>query len=692
MVHRRGAHRPRHAPASDPYVANTRLSLWLFLAEILIGTYSVRYTAPASYPIFKRAAFVVAESCSQAWHVATYVAINLTIRWVVVTVLTCLAIYLIGSGSLTRIAAIAPSLTFLVACISGFSSVATPPIIRGTHIGSYWEAVRRAATLVLAARLALVQRLQDKGFDLSELKDVQVLVFPWGGVELPASSLDPHYLILGTTSSGKTLCIRMLLKPALLPFGELKNRAIVYDGKREYYPLLLGLGIPAEKILILNPADLRCIAWNMARDVRNRDDAVNITHILIAEDKNANENPFFIRAVRALVAEVMMVLHSLSPGTWCLIDLINAMRTPKLLKRVLKTTKEGREVLARYFTEAVEAVGGIISTIDARFISDYETIARVWARCDRSISLTEWIEDRSVILLGYDANRQAVDRINQAIFQRAAQLICSLSESGESNREHTWVVLDEVRFTGKLSMLSELISFGRTKNAHVVLAPQDIDGLINVYGENRANEMLALCGNIGVLRLISPKTREWAAKLFGDYEAFEIDENWSSTVGGSSGPSGGGSSWSRTWGWSKRRVKRESILPSDFFNLPPTNRQNGMHGFFATPAMKGAWRAEIPPAFIDAHLPPIDPEALPFIPRSNFAVDPVRWTEEDEKRFTRPPEAKTTPSDDEPSEASDDESKKSPPKDKKPNSPEGPAKGDKKNGEKQPGEDPLPNW
>ena len=49
----------------------------------------------------------------------------------------------------------------------------------------------------------------------------------------------------------------------------------------------------------------------------------------------------------------------------------------------------------------------------------------------------------------------------------------------------------------------------------------------------------------------------------------------------------------------------------------------------------GAWRAEIPPAFIDNYLPPSDPMAGPFIPRLNAAVDPVRWTKAEEQRFTR---------------------------------------------------------
>jgi hypothetical protein len=618
--------------ASDPYVCNTRMMLWLFLVELLIGMYSVRYTAMTSYPVFKRAAFLLAECGSQAWQMTTYVAVNLVIRYVVVMLATGGALYLFGNGVLTRLVPFGLAAGFYVSCLYSLSNMAGPPVIRGTHLGSYKEAIYRAAKIMFKTRMTLVEEIRAKGVTIEDPETVQVLSSPFGGVLLPSVTLEPHYLFLGTTNSGKTLSVRMLLESALMRFGELKQRGLMYDGKREYYPLLRAMGIPAEKIYILNPADERCVAWAIAKDVRNRDDAVNLTAILIPDRKESNDNQFFIQALRSLVAAVMMALHGLSPDKWTLFDVVYAMGTPTRMKRILKTTREGREVVSRYFTDAKETVGGIISTIDARFINEYKTLALVWRSCTDSISLIDWIKSESILLMGFDANNQAVDRVNQAFFQRAAQLLCSLPEASDAKYAHTWVVLDEVRFTGKLPMLSELMSFGRTKRVHAVIAPQDLDGLMDVYGEHRTQEMLGLCGNVGVLRLSSVKTREWASKFFGDYESWETETNRSTTE--SRGNSGGQSSYSfsTTSGSSTRRVKRESILPSEFLGLPQPNRENGLHGFFATPVM-GAWRAQIPPGFIDAHLAERAAGADAFVPRSNFRVNPAHWTPEEEKKY-----------------------------------------------------------
>src|SRR5690348_11338957 len=74
--------------ATDPFVANLRLGLWLYLVEILVATYGVRYSAPASYPLVKRTAFVLAEVIRQCRNVALQVAFNLVVRWILVTLFT----------------------------------------------------------------------------------------------------------------------------------------------------------------------------------------------------------------------------------------------------------------------------------------------------------------------------------------------------------------------------------------------------------------------------------------------------------------------------------------------------------------------------------------------------------------------------------------------------------------------------
>jgi Type IV secretion-system coupling protein DNA-binding domain len=303
------------------------------------------------------------------------------------------------------------------------------------------------------------------------------------------------------------------------------------------------------------------------------------------------------------------------------------LRTPARLQSLLRQTQRGREVCERYFTSAKEAVGGIISTIDTRFISIYDTISEIWSKAERSVSLTaDWVTGHSAILLGYDANRAGIDRINQVIFHRAAQLAMSLPEGAGEKFGESFFVLDEIRYFGNAPMLGEAASFGRTKGLRFIFAPQDLDGMYTVFGEHLAHEIIGLCGNVGVFRLDSVKTREWAGKLFGEYEAWEKDFGGSTSISHGTTEGAGGTSTntstSVTSTWNKRIMKREAILPSEFMHLPVPSPAHGMEGFFATPSM-GAWRAAIHPHFVNAHLPHDDPNTLPFEPRVEVQPEPL---------------------------------------------------------------------
>jgi hypothetical protein len=114
-----------------------------------------------------------------------------------------------------------------------------------------------------------------------------------------------------------------------------------------------------------------------------------------------------------------------------------------------------------------------------------------------------------------------------------------------------------------------------------------------------------------------------------------------------------------------------------------------MHGFFATRAM-GSWRAEVPPAFIGKHLPPSDPTTDPFIPRPQFALDPVRWTKEEEDRFTRPHDDFALRAAQDQSSIKSGETNSAPPTDGQKGNDSSDADHDATNeGEKN---DPLPDW
>ena len=89
----------------------------------------------------------------------------------------------------------------------------------------------------------------------------------WGGQTLPWNDDSPHSVLLGAPRTGKTILLRMLMQSMMFDSaGHLATRAVIHDPKREFHPLLIGMGLAPEMIRVLHPFDLRCSPWDVASD------------------------------------------------------------------------------------------------------------------------------------------------------------------------------------------------------------------------------------------------------------------------------------------------------------------------------------------------------------------------------------------------------------------------------------------
>jgi len=482
-----------------------------------------------------------------------------------------------------------------------------------------------------------------------EPADEPMRSFPWGGLDIPEDQLEPHFAVLGMTNSAKTLTIRMLMRAALVEEDprtgatRLKCRAVVYDPKGEFYPLLVGMGVPAASIRVLHPFDTRSWAWNLAADVRDSSSAWQLASILApTEDKSTQ--PFFSNATQDIVAGVLEVFRERGVD-WTLNDVVEVATQPDRLREVLALSREGSELLQVYFHND-QTWGNIISTIRTK-ITPYRTVARLWSRCDttRRVSLAQWVNDPtpSVLLLGTDdSNRAALDAINHAMFKRTSELLTSRPaarhDDPKTSHNETWVFLDELRMAGSLDGLQSLLLKGRTMGVRVVIGFQDIQGLIHVYGQQQADELVGQCGNVAVLRLNNPSTMKWASTLFANYE--EYTPGYSTSH--SSGAGGGSTSISTSW----NLQQRQAMLEQEFRLFPRPTPESGITGAYI--ASNKAWRDVTPPAFVSNYL--MDPsdrlEDIGFSPRPPSEQERRPWDNSDRQRFglsVRPEDPKVTP-------------------------------------------------
>lgn len=433
---------------------------------------------------------------------------------------------------------------------------------------------------------------------------------PWGGVEFDDEELAPHYAVMGMTSSGKTLIIRMLMKAVLCPDGSgLRCRAVVYDPKRDFYPLLVGMGVKPAQIRVMHPFDARSVAWDIAADVRDPAASRQVAEILSPPEKQ-NVQPFFVNASIDLVAAVMNSLRVLRPDNWTLNDVVEAATAPDRLRAILAVTPDGRDVERVYFGGSPETGANVVSTIRTKLAS-YATAARLSARAKEKVSLAAWARslEPEVLLLGTDdTNAATLDPLNRAIFLRASQLVTGRID--ENPPDESWFFVDEARWAGRLEGLSGLLLKGRSKGAHVVLGFQDILGLREAYDGMVADELVGQCGNLAVLKLNSPETMTWAARYFGNYE--EYVPSYGSSSGGESGTSSVNYNF----------TTRQAILEQEFRDMPLPKIGRGIRGAFASPDR--TWQDTIPPRFVERYLVSASNDSG-FVARDAGDQDPLPW-------------------------------------------------------------------
>lgn len=398
----------------------------------------------------------------------------------------------------------------------------------------------------------------------------------WGGMRLPKGAETSHFLVVGTTGSGKSLTLRQLMREALSTarLGA-DRRALIYDAKTEVASELATLALEVP-VVYLNPFDERCAQWNMSADITSPVTALQVASIFIPEEAGGS-NRYFSDTARDLLREVMMsFIHS--GAEWTLRDILVAMRSQKRLTEVLEKTPAGTELLEMHGGDP-RAFHNVLSTARSR-LAPFEPVAAMWSRAKTKVSLRDWVSGDMVLVLGNDDSaRAAIDAVNRVIFQRCVEL--ALKEPNSKTRR-TWWFLDEVREAGKLDGLSALLNKGRSRGCCVALGFQDIHGLKDVYGQEVALELVGQCSQKALLRLESEATAKWASATIGQYEQVDVLQAQSGSLA-----QDGRRTSSEQW------RTADLVMPSELLGLPVTTMRTGLTGYYLTPYV-GTFRKTIP--------------------------------------------------------------------------------------------------
>lgn len=479
------------------------------------------------------------------------------------------------------------------------ASPKTEEVIRGPVLESFDDIRKQSETLATARNHGLV----------------------WGGVSMPNDAARSHFLVCGTTGSGKTKTIQLLMETVLRRVKPKSDvRALVYDAKGDMAQYLAALNLQCP-IHILNIFDQRGTAWDIAADLTSREDAEELATSLCPVSGNERD-PFYPQATRALVSSLIETLSQRAPGQWTLRDVINAanLKTQQL-KKLLGLFPEIEHLLYTVF-EAKELPSVRVSVSTA--LRKYSGLAGAWHATlnqGRKISLNEWLDDESVLLLPSRRDYSSlIAPLNQLIVRHLASRILVGSET---ETRQTWLFLDELRGLGYIPDIPDLLAEGRSKGLCAVIGFQELSGLQNPdlgYGEYETDRIIGQCNSVAFLRSKDVKTAEWASKMLMEHERIVTLTSRSTSRG------------TVTDGENQQISQVPLVLPSEIQNLHLCDRQSGLSGYYSSGCFRGPWKATLSPEFITGSISKPDMKVPAFLKHEHsYACSP--WDAEDLKRL-----------------------------------------------------------
>lgn len=446
--------------------------------------------------------------------------------------------------------------------------------------------------------------------------------FIWGSQLVPLKKAREHFLIHGTTGSGKTSILRVLMQSCFVRATpqNFKMRAIMSDPKRELLPILKGMGVDMP-VHILNPFDTRSVAWAVSKDITDDARATNFAHMMVPESDKKAEHDFFVPVTRQIVAEMVRVLNFYAPRKWTLRDLILSIKNIDVMMALFRSLEFSQDQL-EHFTGDPKTAANLRGSILAK-LEPFKIIAAAWDHAEKSISIDEWVKSESIFLLGsYEKASKAVNLTNGLFLDACTTALLSLPND---NPDYTWVILDEVAKAGKLPGLDDLLTQGRSKGACVVLACQDVLSIKEIYGEDLFDVMLGMCNNRALLRVASDRACEWSSKQIGEAEV--VQESYGFSNSSSSGSSSSSSSGSSS-NYAITTVR--AVLSSTFKDLARLDDE-GLEGYFTVAGGK-TFHTQIGAKKFWNRIKPISKDPG-FIERPQEHQQLKMWTKQDTARL-----------------------------------------------------------
>ena len=323
------------------------------------------------------------------------------------------------------------------------------------------------------------------------------------GVTIAPSEEARHFKLIGTTGTGKSTAIALLLERAL----RRGDRAVITDADAGYAARFYQ---PRRGDVILNPFDARSVRWDPFAEVQAIWDVEQLASGLIPACEDASGREWRGYA-RTFLAAVMRRLSEArchdSRELWRLLTVAPGAE----LRALVAGTP------AQPFLEPENArMFGSIRSVAGSAAAAFEFVQ---AQRARAFSVRHWVESGTgVLFMPYGAAQIAALRSIIATWMRLA-IFEAMSHPARDQR--LWFIVDELDSLGAIDGLKDALARLRKFGGRCVLGFQSIAQVSSTYGAGEAQTIVENCGNTLILRCAGSEhggTSQFASRLIGERE------------------------------------------------------------------------------------------------------------------------------------------------------------------------------
>lgn len=337
--------------------------------------------------------------------------------------------------------------------------------------------------------------------------------FTIGGVTVPRGAEAYHFLVVGSTGSGKSVCITQLLDH-LEARGDI---ALVVDSGGGFSSRYYQEG----RDYILNPFDDRCVPWSPTVEMAGPWDAEALAKSMVPD--GVGDSKDWNSYAQTLVTSVLRQLAD--KGQLSIRDLLYYVQAAPIeeLQPLLAGTPAAAQL-------GSDKTFGSIRTIAANYLATYAYLSD----SENPFSISKFIrkEKPGFLFLTYrDDQLDSLRNMISCALDVASRTILALDPS---RTRRVWLIIDEFASIGKVQSIEAVATKARKVGGCLLLGLQSVSQLQDRYGDKGAQTILSCLSSWLVLRCSDAETSEYISKYIGETEVSRMtrSESTSDTSGG----------------------------------------------------------------------------------------------------------------------------------------------------------------